>query len=180
MRLTEKQLIRAIYSSWDFQQALSALTFLLEECDHDQKKYDKVSLRRFRCFESTLIISMARPFENSRNGTTISLRSMGIKLTTRERALVEKLMYLRRKIIAHSDEDEMHFRIDTFEVLDGDFIVPHMQFDEGLFLSQKEVRELEVFLRRLTHNLAKYFITAAQENPNIFNRYKTPKSMKSE
>jgi hypothetical protein len=31
MNLTEKQLIRAIYSLWDFQQALSALDFLLED-----------------------------------------------------------------------------------------------------------------------------------------------------
>ncbi|MEA3085971.1 MAG: hypothetical protein QOC89_3668 [Paraburkholderia sp.] len=31
--LTDGQLQRLIYSTWDFQQALSALTFLMEECD---------------------------------------------------------------------------------------------------------------------------------------------------
>jgi hypothetical protein len=179
MKLTEKQLTRAIYSSWDFQQALSALTFLLEECEYGEE-YHKVSLRRFRCFESTLIISIARPFESSRNGTTVSLKAIGIRLAEHEKTLVERVMYLRRKIIAHSDEEEMHFRIDTFEVLEGEFVVPHMQFDEGLFLTQAEVRELEVFLRRLKQEMTRFFLMAAKECPELFNKYQTPLSMNQE
>jgi hypothetical protein len=176
MKLTEKQLTRAIYSSWDFQQALSALTFLLEECDFDEP-HTNVDLRRFRCFESTMTISLARPFENSRNGTTISLNSLGIRLSTREKELLDKIMHLRRKIIAHSDEEEMHFRVDTIDILNGEIVVPHMQFDEGLFFSYEELRELELFLRRLKHTMAEFFIDSAKKHPELFNQYKTPKSM---
>ena len=55
MNLTPKQLRRAIFSLWDIQQALSALTFLLEECSFDQE-YTPIELRKFRCYEGTLII----------------------------------------------------------------------------------------------------------------------------
>jgi hypothetical protein len=89
MEITEQQLTRAIYSLWDFQQALSALTFLLEDCEFD-KKYDKITLRRFRCYEANLIISMARPFEITRGGTTIGLRALGIKLSDDEKNISRK------------------------------------------------------------------------------------------
>lgn len=35
--LTDGQLHHLIYSTWDFQQALSALTFLMEECDFEAR-----------------------------------------------------------------------------------------------------------------------------------------------
>jgi len=56
-----------IYSAWDFQQALSALTFLLEECDFDEQ-YSRIQLRKFRCFETTTIVSFSRPFKVARVG----------------------------------------------------------------------------------------------------------------
>ncbi len=176
MKLTEHQLERAIYSIWDFQQALSALTFLLEDCDFD-RKYDKVSLRRFRCYESTLIISICRPFEATRSGTTIGLRALDIKLTNHEKALVKKVKDLRGSIIAHSAEEEMHFRVSTFPVLDGDFNVPHFQFNEGLHLVKSELLELEFFLRKLKEELAKYFLKVAQEKPELLAKYREPKSI---
>ena len=171
MKLTEQQLERAIYSIWDFQQALSALTFLLEDCDFD-RKYDKVSLRRFRCYESTLIISICRPFEATRSG----LRALDIKLTNHEKALVKKVKDLRGAIIAHSAEEEMHFRVSTFPVLDGDFNIPHFQFNEGLYLDKSELLELEVFLRNLKEKIAKYFFKVAQEKPELLEKYREPKS----
>jgi len=176
MKITEQQLIRAIYSMWDFQQALSALTFLLEDCEFEEK-YDNVTLRRFRCYESNLIISLARPFETSRGNTTIGLRALGIKLSTYEDLLVDKILNLRRKIIAHSDAEEMHFRVSTFS-LDGGLNFPHFQFNEGLHLEKKDLRELEAFLRRLTSEMAKFFFTVAQENPELLNKYKQPESFK--
>lgn len=176
MKLTEQQLVRAIYSSWDFQQALSALTFLLEDCDFDEK-HDKVSLRRFRCYESTLIISMARPFETTRNGTTIGLRALNIKLTSDEKTLLKRVTNLRGAIVAHSAEEEMHYRSSTFPVLDGEFNVPHFQFNEGLYLEKSELLELEVFLRKLKGRLAEFFFKIAQEQPELLAKYHEPKSL---
>jgi hypothetical protein len=176
MKLTEQQLERAIYSIWDFQQALSALTFLLEDCDFE-KEYDKVSLRRFRCYESTLIISMTRPLETTRSGTTIGWRALDIKLTKAEKALIKKVRDLRGAIVAHSAEEEMHFRVSTFPVLDGDFNIPHFQFNEGLLLEKNELLELELFLRKIKEKLAKYFFKVAQENPELLVRYREPNSI---
>jgi hypothetical protein len=45
----------------DFQQALSAATFLLEEVDHSTK-YPLAEIRRFRCYETAMVIAYARPF----------------------------------------------------------------------------------------------------------------------
>lgn len=175
MKITEAQLVRAIYSTWDFQQALSALTFLLEDCEFD-RKYDKVSLRRFRCYESTLIISMARPFETTRSGTTIGLRALGITLSENEKSLVSQVIDLRRKIVAHSAEEEMHFRSTTFPVLDGNFNFPHFQFNEGLHIEERELRRLEVLLRSLKHKLAEFFFRVAQEQPELLEKYRQPVS----
>lgn len=174
MKITEQQLTRAIYSLWDFQQALSALTFLLEDCEFEEK-YDKVTLRRFRCYESNLIISMARPFETTRGGTTIGLRALGIQILDSEKALAEKVLDLRRKIIAHSAEEEMHFRVGTFPV-DGEMKFPHFQFNEELHLEKRELLELETFLRKLMSGMAHFFFKIAQENPEMLNKYKQPES----
>lgn len=179
MNITEKQLLRAIYSVWDFQQALSSLTFLLEDCDFDEE-YSKVELRRFRSYEANLIISMARPFETTRGGTTIGLRALGIKLTVEQQSLVDKVLDLRRKIVAHSDEEEMHFRVSTFDVLDGEFNIPHFQFNEGLHLEKEELLKLELFLRDLKQKLAIFFYEIAQYQPELLNKYREPKSFKSE
>ena len=51
-RLTDSQLRRLVYSAWDFQQALSALTFLIEDCDYD-RLHNVLELRRFRCYETS-------------------------------------------------------------------------------------------------------------------------------
>ncbi|WP_339673574.1 hypothetical protein [Dasania marina] len=176
MKLTEQQLVRVIYSSWDFQQALSALTFLLEDCDFDEK-YEKVALRRFRCYESTLIISMARPFETTRSGTTIGLRALDIKLTSNEKALLKKVTYLRGAIVAHSAEEDMHFRTSTFPVLDGEFNVPNFQFNEALHLEKIELLELEIFLRKLKDKLANFFFEVAQERPELLAKHREPESL---
>ncbi|MDF7809533.1 hypothetical protein P4E94_19000 [Pontiellaceae bacterium B12219] len=177
--MNERHLTRAIYSLWDIQQALSALTFLMEDCDLDST-YSTVELRRFRCYESTLIISLARPFEGTRSGTSLSLKRMGIKLSPDEKELLKKVMHLRRAIIAHSGEEEMHFRVHTFPVLDGQFNVPHFQFNEGLHLSEEDHLHLERFLHRLIQGITKFFFEIAQSNPSILDKYKVPESLLKE
>ena len=160
---------------WDIQQALSALTFLLEDCDFEER-YSHVELRRFRCYESTLIISMARPFETTRGGTTIGLRALGITLNQDQKRLVKKILELRRTIVAHSSDDEMHFRVSTFPLKDGYQNVPHFQFNERLHLQEVELRQLESLLKYLKHQIAEFFYKVAQEQPELLDRYKEPSS----
>lgn len=175
MNISEKQVARAIYSTWDIEKALSALTFLLEDADFNAK-YNYVDLRRFKCYETTLIVSLARPFEASRNGTILNLKTLGIRLTNEEKNLLDKAMFLRRKIFAHSDEEEMHYRVSTFPVMDGEFNFPHFQFDEALSLEEDELHQLEIMLRRLKGEFAKFFFKLAQENPELLDAYKVPAS----
>lgn len=176
MNITNKQLVRAIYSQWDFQQALSSLTFLLEECNF-QQSYSKVQLRRFRCFESQLIISLSRPFEQSRTGTTLSLKAFDIKLNSGQEELLNKILRLRKKVIAHSDEEEMHFRSTSLSVLDGQFNFPHFQFNEGLHLEEGELFALEKLLHSLMDSLATVFFQIAQDSPSLINQYVEPESL---
>lgn len=174
MNLTERQLIKAIYSSWDFQQALSALTFLLEECNFDSK-YDKVSLRRFRCYESNLIISLSRPLEPTRGGIVLGLKNLNIEFTPREKLLIKKISDLRNKVIAHSQEDEMHFRTNTFPV--DEFNIPDFRFSEQLFLSEQELYEIEELLHKTLAQMSRFFFKVAQENPELLTKYQEPKSI---
>jgi hypothetical protein len=176
MSISEAQLNRVLYSGWDFQQALSALTFLMEECVYEEK-YSKVELRRFRCFESTAIISFARPFETSRGRTSLGLSSLGIRLSKEHQELKEKLMYLRRKIVAHSDEEEMHFRVSTFDMPDSDINMAHFQYDEGLNLTEEEVWEFEALLHKLKYGINKWLFDLAQRQPELLNKYKIPERL---
>jgi len=175
MEITEQQLTRIIYSVWDFQQALSSLTFLLEACDF-KEQYDKVSLRRFRCYESSLIVSFSRPFEQTRGGTTIGLRAIGIRLTPEDKALIKKVSELRNKIVAHSSEEEMHFRTTTFPVLDTKLKMPFFQFNEGLLLDLEQVLEIEILIKKLNQGLADFLFKLAQEHPAVLEKYCEPSS----
>jgi hypothetical protein len=55
------KLKRLLISVRDFQEALSAATFLLEEVDQSAK-YSLAEIRRFRCYETAMVIAYARPF----------------------------------------------------------------------------------------------------------------------
>ncbi|MEZ8635499.1 hypothetical protein [Vibrio crassostreae] len=171
----EKSEIRIIYSFWDISQALSALTFLLDDFDPD-KKYTYIELRRFKCFETTLIISMARPFEQSRGSTTLSLKKIGVKFNSDKRSLIDKICKLRNKVIAHSDQDEMHFYLNSFELTKLELVLPNLQFDEFLLLDYNELREIEVILRQLKNSLSEYIFDLVREQPEIIDFYKKPKS----
>ena len=51
----ERRRRRLLYSLNDLQQALSACEFLYE-CD-ETHTYSKIELRRFRCYETTLVVA---------------------------------------------------------------------------------------------------------------------------
>lgn len=173
--LTEGQLHRLIYSTWDFQQALSALTFLMEECDFEAR-YNPVELRKFRCYESSLVISFARPFEPSRGQTTLGLRAIGLQLTPQEIELKDAMLSLRRKVIAHSDEQLMHFRASTHPLEDSPFSLPQLQFIESLYIKETQCRPLEELLRKLIAGICKALFALAQVEPERLNLYKQPNS----
>lgn len=169
--LTDQQLDRLVYSLWDFQQSLSALTFLMEDCDFEAK-YKLVELRRFRCYETSTIVSFARPFEVGRGEVAIGLRAIGCVFDEGERALQERLLALRHKVVAHSDEEWMEFAGTVREVEDGLISIPYFHFRESLHLSAADLRPLEALLRKLTSTIYRGLFQLAQENPARLDRRK--------
>ncbi len=174
---SEEQLHRIIYSIWDFQQALSALTFLMEECDFEQK-YTKVMHRKFKCYESQAIISFCRPFVASRSGVQLNCKQAGLPLDPIERNLKQELLQLRNKITAHSDSDEMHYKGVTLEIGgDSKSKAPLLIFDESLSLSKEQWIPFESLLHKLIAGLTDYTFKLCVEDPDRFETYKVPKSM---
>ena len=163
---------RVIYSSWDFQQALSALTFLWEECDFDEQ-YSSVQLRKFRCFETTAIVSFSRPFKVGRGRKALDLSAIGFQFSEEEESLKDKLLRLRDKIVSHSDEEEMEYRTYSFKIFnDSDIRMPAAIFRESLCLNEDEYRAFEALLHRLLHAIAEYKFRFAQSNPELFEQLK--------
>ena len=164
---------RVVYSSWDFQQALSALTFLCEECDFD-KKYSRIELRRFRCFETAAIVSFCRPFKVGHGRQDLDLTEIGFQFTKDEENLKAKIIRLRDKIVSHSDEEEMEYRTYSFNISeDSDIRMPASVFIESLYLNEEEYELFEQLLHRLTGAIAKYKFDFAQSNPELFEQLKT-------
>ena len=163
--LSDAQLLRLIYSTWDFQQALSAVTFLLEDCDYGSE-YDAVSLRRLRCYEATAIISFCRPLEPARGSTILGLRALGVRLASDEEKLKERITQLRRKVVAHSDEDAMLFLAEIVQPLDDfPYEVPNFQFKESLYLAEAEAHDLQHLLRKLLHRMTDELLQMAHVAP---------------
>jgi hypothetical protein len=135
--LTENQIIKLIQSINDFSVANSALIFLSEV--EGDKTYSKGDLRRFRCFETTAIISYARPFSESRGIVPkLTLNLLGIKLDQQNLTLHNNLIALRNKTFAHSDSDMMRFISKPHRIeMDNGFYYTILEtvFDEGLNFS---------------------------------------------
>lgn len=81
--------LRLLYSLGDFQLALSAAAFL-GDCDPDAK-YSKIELRRFRCYETTVIVAYTRPFSQSKGGIPpLTLKMTGAILSRDQKELHRK------------------------------------------------------------------------------------------
>lgn len=165
---------RIIYSSWDFQQALSALTFLCEECEFE-KQYSREQLRRFRCFETTTIVAFSRPFKPGGGRKGLDLESIGFELTEDELKLKDKVLGLRDKVVGHSDKEYMEYRTYSFTVFDdSELRMPAIIFRESLYLDEDDYDSLDALLHRLIHAISKYQFEFAQSNPKLFEQLKIP------
>jgi hypothetical protein len=104
---------------------------------------------------------------------------VGYKLSKEEKELFEKVKDARNKVLAHSDDEEMHFKAVNLDLGpdDFDFTFPHIVYDEGLFFEKSEIRILENLLRHLRHNIYSVLIEYSQTHPDKFEKYKQPASM---
>lgn len=153
---------RLMISHADIQMALSAITFL-EEVDHEET-YSKVELRRFKCYETTFIVSYSRPFTRSKGShfDRLPLKRIGVKWDADEAEMHARIKNLRDRIYAHSDEAFAHVRLDVFrlDVRGTSMTVPHTQFDEGLEFAEFKERLLA---QSMMHKLLDGIFRASQE-----------------
>ena len=169
--LEHRRRIRKLYSLGDFALALSAAAFL-GECD-ESGKCTKVELRRFRCYETTVIISYTRPFsQSSHRFPKLSLKMTGATLTEEQIALHHRLRKLRDKVIAHSDADMMRMTSQTdlmeFEK-DFSFVLLQTVFDEGLTFIGSKFWKLNELLHVVHGSLYGALLREAQIESKEFN-----------
>ena len=120
-----KKLNRIILAGRDFQESLSAVTFMLEEMDpKETETYTLPELRRLRCYETTAIVAYARAFNSQRKGKQdpFSFEDINLSLAQDELDLHNKLIGFRDEIYAHSDADIADYSasIGEFEIRDGE------------------------------------------------------------
>lgn len=164
-----------MYSLGDFQLALSACEFLYD-CD-PQSEYSKVDLRRFRCFETSLIIAYSRPFSQSDGSVPpLTLKMTKAEFTEHEKALHRRLIRMRNKIIAHSDRELMRMTTQTFDMPMRDdeengprFVFIQSVFDEGITLLGDLLIDTNELLHKLYQLTYKTLSDEAQKDPSLFN-----------
>jgi hypothetical protein len=163
---------RLLYSLNDLQQALSACDFLYE-CE-ETGTYSKIELRRFRCYETTLVVAYTRPFSQSRGESApLTMRMVGLKLSKDRLALHDKLMDMRNKIMAHSDSDMMRLTTQPFGVSmrEGEPPMYLIQtvFDEGITLHGNILIEANELLHQVYQAISTTLHDELQANPELFN-----------
>jgi hypothetical protein len=163
---------RLLYSLNDLQQALSACEFLYE-CE-EANTYSKIELRRFRCYETTLVVAYTRPFNQSRGAAApLTMRMVGLKLSNDRQALHDRLMDMRNKIMAHSDSEMMRMTTQPFDVSmqDGEPPMYLIQtvFDESVTLLGALLIETNELLREVYQAVYGTLHKELQANPELFN-----------
>lgn len=168
--ILQQQRLRMLYSLGDFQLALSAAAFLAE-CEGDAK-YSKVELRRFRCYETTMIMAYTRPFSESRGAIPqLSLKMTRAKLSDDQRKLHKRMILLRNKVIAHSDSEMMRMVSKAKRMHFGeDFTFVNLQavFDEGLTFLGLDLINLSDLISTVHDATYGRLLSECQEQPTDF------------
>lgn len=162
--------LRLLYSLNDFQLALSASAFLME-CDHD-KPISKIERRRFKCFETTMIVSYVRPFSQSHGEVPkLTLEMCGPPLKPDLRVMHDRICRLRNKVFAHSDADLMRMVVEPFDVdLGGDKKMTFFQavFDEGIEFLGTDLWKVNELFHTIYSGVFRRLVDEANVNPEDF------------
>lgn len=143
---------RLVLSCRDFAHAHSAITFIEEEIGDEEERYTLAQLRKFMCYETTLIVAYARPFSESQGLPRLSFQQLAVKLSPFNRALHEEMIALRNKVFAHSDDEHiprsagfvMRGRRPGDEHQFTTYVTP--RFQEGTLLTYAKVQQVNVLM----------------------------------
>lgn len=123
----------------------------------EDERYSLAELRKFTCYETTLIVAYTRPFSESQGLPRLSFQHLAVKLSPFNRALHEEMMRLRNKVFAHSDDEHIprssgwamkgtpHGGGDPFTV----FVPP--RFQEGTLLRYAKVQQVSVLVSSIVN-----------------------------
>lgn len=155
------KLNRVLLSVRDFQQALSAATFLYDELDD---AHGLVAMRRLRCFETNMVVAYARPFSMAHGPVSrLKLTDLAIELDEERTALHQRLIEQRNRLYAHSDAEIVPMSVGVINTIieegrpDFQFVMP--KFDENTSFTSIEVLRVQDLCHRAHHAALK----AAQE-----------------
>ena len=152
-------MLRLVQSIADFEMCNSALQFM-SEWDEDQTVTHK--RRKFRCFEDAAVMAYCRPFTKANGLQRMTFEAISLVTTEAERALHRKLLDRRDKVIAHSDIDRMRLSLSTLSISPGEFVFPHLAWDDGLQLYDDRTA-ISGLVRRLISACADLLFKHAQE-----------------
>jgi hypothetical protein len=167
----ERRRLRLLYSLSDLQQALSACEFLYEY--DETQTYSKIEFRRFRCYETTLVIAYGRPFSQSRGEVPpLTMKMVKLKLSKERQELHDRLVEMRNKITAHSDSEMMRMTTTPFDIpmRDGEPPIYFIQtvFDEGITLRGNLLIETNELLHEVYQAVFLALHREAQIDPKLF------------
>ncbi len=136
--------------------------------------HSKTELRRFRCYETTLVVAYGRPFSQSLAGgiPPLSTKMIGLKPSPERRALHDRLISMRNQIMAHSDGEMMRMTVKPFDVsLDDEsqpVVILQTVFDEGVTLMGRLLVETNELLHEIYAAIVRCLHHEAQQNPELF------------
>lgn len=136
----------------DFAHARSAITFIEEEIGDEDETYTLAELRKFTCYETTLIVAYARPFSESHGLPKLTFSQLAVKLSPFNRALHDEMIALRNKVFAHSDD--AHIPRSSGWVMKGKrpgeggsfSVYAAPRFQEGTLLTYAKVQQVSVLM----------------------------------
>jgi hypothetical protein len=149
------KLMRLMLSIHDFEQARSGATFLLEEVD-ESAKYALPEMRRFRCFETAMVVAYARPFSMAKGDVgPLTWKDTKLSPTPEEKGLHQKLIKHRNTLYGHSDAEFVKMKVwfmhQTPDGKDVGMVFP--QFDEHMRFSLAEIAAVHEITLKLIHAL---------------------------
>lgn len=124
--------------------------------------------------EAACVVAFYRPFTTNGSGVALSRKTIGVKFNDADSEIFHKIRDVRNRVVAHSDEDAMHFRIDPFPMPDIDIKVPQLTFDDGLLFDQDEYFAIERLLHRMLNGVHHIIWKYTQKFPEDITLYKKP------
>lgn len=158
---------RLMMSALDFRHALSAATFLMQDVDWENGRSTQEDRRRFKCYETSMVVSYARPFSTARGSAapfSWKLLRQVFPMSAEENSLHEMLIDARNRTFAHSDSDHSDitasiWRTDLGEGRTFDFL--SVEGGELLVFNQAQVQAIHAFLWKVRHHVDE----AVQQHP---------------